>query len=277
VLEPELYPVIADPGQVEQVLMNLAVNARDAMSRGGALTIETANVTLDAAYAERHHVKHPGRHVMIAVTDTGRGMPASELERIFEPFFTTKENGKGTGLGLSTVHGIVEQSGGHISVYSEVGHGTTFKVYLPIAVAENTPIATETERKTTTARGGSETVLLVEDDAVLRTMASSILRRAGYMVIEASDGLDALRIAGDSSVGIDLVVSDMVMPAMGGRDLATHLERIRPRLPTLLMSGYTRDAMVHSADLGTASWFLEKPFTPDTLTRKVREVLDRAV
>jgi signal transduction histidine kinase len=267
-LHPEIQPVKADPGQLEQVLMNLVVNARDAMPDGGKLTIETANVSLDTHYAQRFPVKHPGPHVMLAVTDTGCGIPAHDFHRIFEPFFTTKENGKGTGLGLSTVHGIVEQSGGHVWVYSEVGHGTTFKVYLPACELE----ADDVDVFVAAPRSGGETILLVEDDPTLRTMASTILSRAGYQVIETKNGVEALHICRDQTRHIDLVVSDMVMPAMGGRDLVNNLKAVRT-IPTLLMSGYTRDSIARNGDLHGAS-FIEKPFTPEALIRRVRELLD---
>jgi two-component system cell cycle sensor histidine kinase/response regulator CckA len=272
-LELEVDLVKADPGQIEQVLMNLVLNARDAMPRGGTLTIETANVVLDESYAQRHPVKTPGPHVMLAVSDTGTGIPPGELHRIFEPFYTTKEAGKGTGLGLATVHGIVEQSGGHVWVYSEVGRGSTFKVYLPrCETADATALGAQLEL---TSRKGSGTILLVEDEDSLRTLAATILRRAGYTVIEARNGAEALRFCDDPTLILDLLITDMVMPAMGGRDLVTFVKRLRPRLPTLLMSGYTRDAMLHSADLSAGASFIEKPFTPEALTHKVREVLDR--
>jgi two-component system cell cycle sensor histidine kinase/response regulator CckA len=267
--------VMADPGQIEQVLLNLAVNARDAMPHGGVLEIETANVVLGETDAKNHRVRTPGPHVMLSVTDTGSGIAPELLDRIFEPFFTTKESGKGTGLGLATVHGIVQQSGGHCSVASEPGRGTTFSVYLPSRAGER-DVAGESGQEDRPALHGDETILFVEDDSSLRTMACAVLRGAGYAVIEASDGLEALRLCGDTSVGMDLVISDMVMPVMDGRDLATHVQRLRPGVRTLLMSGYTRDALVHNPEQNPGAWFLEKPFTPDALQRKVREVLDRA-
>jgi two-component system cell cycle sensor histidine kinase/response regulator CckA len=266
--------VKADPSQLEQVLVNLVVNARDAMPNGGVLTIETANVMLDHSYTWRRPNQPSGPHVMLAVTDTGVGIPAEDIERIFDPFFTTKEPGKGTGLGLSTVHGIVEQSGGHIWVYSEPGRGTSFKVYLPRS--DDVGASDARAERPESPRVGSETVLLVEDDPVVRKMTARVLKRAGYTVIEASDGLEALRLCNSPETQFNLVVSDMVMPALGGRDLANHVSRLRPGIPTLLMSGYTRDAMVHSGMSATEA-FIEKPFTPDALTAKVREVLDRAV
>jgi PAS domain S-box-containing protein len=272
-LDPSLDHVRADPGQVEQVLMNLAVNARDAMVNGGVLTVETGNVLLDSVYVSRNPGVTPGSYVMLAVTDTGTGIAPGDLERIFEPFFTTKEAGKGTGLGLSTVHGIVEQSGGHISVYSERGRGTSFKVYLPrVEGGAAANAAADEERK---ANAGHETILLVEDDAAVRTVAASILKRAGYSIIATENGVEALRVCQDASSQFDLVLSDMVMPGLGGRALASHVSRIRPSTPVVLMSGYTRDAMMHSAELTEGTLFVEKPFTPEALTRKVREALDR--
>jgi PAS domain S-box-containing protein len=272
-LDPTLDQVRADPGQIEQVLMNLAVNARDAMINGGVLTVETANVLLDGVYVSRNPGVTAGSYVMLAVTDTGTGIAPGDLERIFEPFFTTKEAGKGTGLGLSTVHGIVEQSGGHISVYSEPGRGTSFKVYLPrVEGGASANAAMDEERR---ANAGNETILLVEDDAAVRTVAASILKRAGYSIIATENGVEALRVCQDASSAFDLVLSDMVMPGLGGRALASHVNRIRPSTPVVLMSGYTRDAMMHSAELTDGMLFVEKPFTPEALTRKVREALDR--
>ena len=272
-LDRTLDHVRADPGQIEQVLMNLAVNARDAMINGGVLTVETANVLLDSIYASRNPGVTAGSYVMLAVTDTGTGIAPGDLDRIFEPFFTTKEAGKGTGLGLSTVHGIVEQSGGHISVYSEPGRGTSFKVYLPRAEGGASPHAVTDEERN--AKAGHETILLVEDDAAVRSVAASILKRAGYSIISTENGVEALRVCQDTSSRFDLVLSDMVMPGLGGRALASHVNRIRPSTPVVLMSGYTRDAMMHSAELTDGMLFVEKPFTPDALTRKVREALDR--
>ncbi|HWH53750.1 MAG TPA: ATP-binding protein [Gemmatimonadaceae bacterium] len=273
-LAGEVDFVKADPSQLEQVLVNLVVNARDAMPNGGVLTIETANVVLDHSYTWKRPNQPSGPHVMLAVTDTGIGIPAEDIDRIFDPFFTTKEAGKGTGLGLSTVHGIVEQSGGHVWVYSEPGRGTSFKVYLPRS--NETDSGDKRTERTESARVGSETVLLVEDDPVVRKMTARVLKRAGYTVIEASDGLEALRMCNNPDTQFNLVLSDMVMPALGGRDLANHVSRLRPGIPTLLMSGYTRDAVLHSAGMSATEAFIEKPFTPDTLTAKVREVLDRA-
>jgi PAS domain S-box-containing protein len=271
-LAPDLMHVKVDPGSIEQVLVNLAVNARDAMPVGGQLTIETALIDLDAAYAETHVTVVPGPYVMLAVSDSGQGMDADTRARIFEPFFTTKEQGKGVGLGLSTVYGIVKQSGGYIWVYSEPGHGTVFKVYLrpseAAAAAQPVEPAAEADRNR-----GWETVLLVEDEDAVRALAREVLRRQGYVVLEARHGLDALRVAERHQDPIHLMVTDVVMPHMSGRDLARRLGDVRPNMKVLFMSGYTDHAVVHR-DLTPGSAFLQKPFTPESLARKVRNVLD---
>jgi two-component system cell cycle sensor histidine kinase/response regulator CckA len=271
VLDPALRRVFADAGQLEQVIMNLAVNARDAMPRGGKLTIETANVELDEAYARLHQTVRPGSYVMIAVSDTGVGMNSGTLAHIFEPFFTTKERGKGTGLGLATVYGIVKQSGGYVWVYSEVGKGTTFKTYLPLVEeggeAEPVPAAEPASLV------GSETVLLVEDEESVRALSRSILKSYGYTVLEAGSGMDGLDVALHYPLPIHLLLTDVVMPEMGGLDLASRLEALRPGVRVLYMSGYTDDAVFRHGLLEKGRMFLQKPFTPKTLARKVREAL----
>jgi len=271
-LAPQLGAVKADPGQLEQVIMNLAVNARDAMPGGGKLTIETANAELDASYARAHESVRPGPYIMLALTDTGSGMTEEVKARMFEPFFTTKEAGKGTGLGLATVYGIVKQSSGYIWVYSEVGKGTTFKVYLPrVAEPAETLAAAPRAPK---PRGGTETVLLVEDEELVRALARRTLARAGYQVLEASNGGEALLALERHQGPVHLMVTDVVMPGLNGRELAARLKPLRPEMKVLYVSGYTDRAIAHQGVLEPGVAFLEKPFAPDGLARKVREVLD---
>ena len=261
----------ADPGQLEQVILNLAVNARDAMPTGGKLTIETANVDLDEHYAQTHRPVVPGRYVMIAVSDTGIGMDAATQARMFEPFFTTKEPGKGTGLGLATAYGIVKQSGGYIWVYSEVGGGATFKIYLPRVDAPAEVAAAPPELGTVV---GTETVLLAEDDPLLLPLARDVLKRLGYTVLEARTPADAVAVAQAHGGVIHLLISDVVMPGESGLQLARRLLEVRPNLRVLYMSGYSDEAVVRHGLLDPGTTFLQKPFTPATLARKVRELLD---
>jgi CheY-like chemotaxis protein len=269
----DLWKTRVDPGQLEQVLMNLVVNARDAMEQGGTLTIETGNVRLDEAYASAHAGATLGPNVMLAISDTGIGMDRATQGRIFEPFFTTKAQGKGTGLGLSTAFGIVNQSGGTIWVYSEPGQGTTFKVYFPRAEGEAADVpAAHPEPH---AAHGTETILLVEDEAGVRSVARTILTNHGYTVLEASSGEEALRIAHDATT-IDLLVTDVVMPKMNGRQLAQQLLDTRPQLKVLYISGYTDNTIVHHGVLDEGVAFLQKPITPARLAQKVRTVLDSA-
>ncbi|HEY9282749.1 MAG TPA: PAS domain S-box protein [Pyrinomonadaceae bacterium] len=270
-LTPSLGRIKADPGQVEQILMNLVVNARDAMPGGGKLTIQTGNVRLDADYARQHVAVVPGPYVLLAVSDNGCGMDAATRAQVFDPFFTTKEQGKGTGLGLSTVYGIVKQSQGNIWVYSEVGQGTTFKIYLPWVEGEAEPISPAEDNKSLAA--GTETILLVEDDEMVRAIARTVLCQAGYTVLEAADGESAIGLCRLHPGPIHLVLTDVVMPRMSGRAVADRLKELRPDLPVLFMSGYTEEAVVHHGVLSEGMHFMEKPFTPATLTRKVRDVL----
>jgi two-component system cell cycle sensor histidine kinase/response regulator CckA len=274
-LSANLDKVKADPSQIEQVLLNLVVNARDAMPLGGKLTIETTNVSLDKEYSRSHLPVPPGKYVMLAVSDTGHGMDAATQARIFEPFFTTKEVGKGTGLGLSTVYGIVKQSGGFIWVYSEVGQGTAFKIYLP-SVLETAEKGKETTGKPELIKG-SETILLVEDEELVRTLTAEILRDAGYHLLEAKDGIDALRVASEHRGEIQLMLTDVVMPQMSGRELAEQFATIRKDMEVLYMSGYTDDAIVLHGVLDEGTPFIGKPFSPTALTSKIREVIDATV
>jgi PAS domain S-box-containing protein len=272
-LGKDLGRVKADPGQIEQVVMNLAVNAKDAMSEGGKLIIETGNVELDEAYANAHVAVTPGPYVMIAVSDTGTGMPPEVRDRVFEPFFTTKGKAKGTGLGLSTVYGIVKQSGGNIWVYSEPGQGTTLKIYLP-------RVDEPAERLKAQVMGeelphGSETILIVEDDKEVRKLAVRILTRQGYTVLDGSYGAEAFNVCRQHKGPIHLLVTDVVMPGLDGRALSESLSKLHPEMKVLYMSGYTEDAIIHRGVMEKGMNYVQKPFTVSGLVNKVREVLDK--
>jgi signal transduction histidine kinase len=269
-LGEHLSSVRVDPGQVQQIVLNLAVNARDAMPTGGTLAIQTRNATLDEPTPMSHSIADAGQYVVLTVSDDGTGMGAATLAQIFEPFFTTKPKGRGTGLGLSTVFGIVKQSGGHLRVASTLGHGTTFEIFLP-AVNER-PQQIDEPRETPPVRG-TETILLAEDDEVLRTLTARILTSQGYRVLEASDGVEALRVADRHRGTLDLLTTDIVMPSMGGHDLANELSARRPGLKVLFVSGYTDDA-VGRGELQPGDAFLQKPIDPKVLARKVRQMLD---
>jgi two-component system cell cycle sensor histidine kinase/response regulator CckA len=270
-LAPDLGPVSADPGQLEQVLLNLALNARDAMPGGGVLQVETANVVLDeTSAADRGVTVRPGGYAALVVRDTGHGMDPNTLRQIFEPFFTTKGVGKGTGLGLSTVYGIVKQSGGYIFADSEPGRGTTVTIYLPLADAERPAPPPPAGRP----HGGGETILVVEDDALVRAIMTRGLEEAGYAVLEAEHGDAALELARDGGGPLDLVVTDLAMPGVGGRELAEWLAELRPDVPVLFVSGHTDDDVVRRGLLDPGVAYLQKPFTPEVLARRVREMLD---
>jgi PAS domain S-box-containing protein len=268
----DLGAVRADPGQIEQVIMNLALNARDAMPNGGKLTLETENMELDASYASEHEPLQPGRYVMLAVSDTGTGMSPDTQAHIFEPFFTTKEVGKGTGLGLSMVYGIVKQSGGYIWVYSEPDRGSTFKIYLPRVDQPAETVGVEP--RPAGVKRGTETILLVEDDAQLRQLTSSVLAHCGYKVLTANSTEQGLALCRENHRDIRLLVTDVIMPSMNGRQLAEQVKLISPSTRVLYVSGYTSNAIVHYGVLDPGLWFLPKPFSLSALIAKVREVLD---
>jgi two-component system, cell cycle sensor histidine kinase and response regulator CckA len=270
-LGSDLGRVSADPSQIEQVLMNLVLNARDAMPRGGTLTVTTANVELDSNYAGRHVAVKPGPHVLLAVTDTGIGVDEATKARLFEPFFTTKGVGHGTGLGLSTVFGIVKQSGGTVDVYSQPGQGASFKVYLP-RIDQPEPL--ETEAPKAPAGRGSGTILLVEDDDMVRNLVRETLERTGYKILASAGPIDARRAAESHHGPIQLLITDVVMPKISGRQLADQMVRQRPSLKVLYMSGYTDSTVVSTGILKKEVAFLQKPFTPAALLEKVREVLE---
>ncbi len=272
VLAQDAWPVEIDPGAVEQVLMNLVVNAREAMPEGGVLTIETANITLDEAYAREHPEVVPGDFAVLAVSDTGTGMTEEVRARAFEPFFTTKPHGIGTGLGLASVYGIVKQAGGHIWLYSEPGRGTSVKIYLPRSRKATGSLPKRDEARR--AKGGTETILVVEDEVSVRRTIVRSLREAGYQVIETTNGMDALAKVRALDGCIDLLLTDVIMPQMGGQELALRMRERFPELRILYMSGYTENAIVHHGVLEPDLVFLQKPFLPTTLLRRVREILD---
>jgi len=265
--------VKADPGQIEQVIMNLAVNALHAMPQGGQLTLEAANVELDSSYASSHETVLPGHYVMIAVSDTGIGMDAETQARIFQPFFTAKQQGEGMGVGLATVYGIIRHSEGHISVYSEPGKGTTFKVYLP-RVDHAVELIAPTQVPVDELSRGSETILLAEDEEAVRSFARELLESRGYQVLEAKGGHEALEVGGRYKKRIHLLLTDVVMPQMSGAELVKHLAPLHPETKVLYMSGYGDHAVVQHGLLDASTVFLRKPFTADVLARKLREVLD---
>jgi two-component system cell cycle sensor histidine kinase/response regulator CckA len=273
-LAGDLWPVKADATQVEQIVVNLAVNARDAMPGGGKLTIETANVVLDARYAAHHLDVEPGEYVRLAVSDTGMGMIDQVKAHLFEPFFTTKEKGKSTGLGLATVFGIVKQNKGHIWVYSEPDQGTTFKIYLPKAkVEDEAKVKVELLTSTSTSTSAS-TILVVEDEADVRELVRDILAAQGYQVLAAQDGVEALQVAGEHEAPIHLLITDVVMPRLSGKALADQLRSSRPQMRVLYTSGYTDNAIVDHGVLDEGVHFLSKPFELEALALKVHEVLD---
>jgi CheY-like chemotaxis protein len=269
----KLGTVKADPAQIEQVVMNLVVNARDAMPHGGRLTVETTNVTLDAGYAMDHAPVKAGKYVMLAVSDTGIGMDGEAQTHIFEPFYTTKAAGRGTGLGLSTVYGIVKQSEGYIWVYSEVNRGTTFKLYLPCVEGSAAPEIGAT--KDNVVSQGSETILLAEDEEAVRELARTVLASYGYAVIEATSAEQAEELFGEHNGKIDLLLTDVVMPGMSGRELARRLSLRAPQMRVLFMSGYTDNLIAQGGVLEAGVSFLQKPFSPRRLAAKVRDVLDQ--
>jgi signal transduction histidine kinase/CheY-like chemotaxis protein len=271
-LQPGLAPVLADRGQVEQIVLNLAVNARDAMPAGGTLTIETANVELDEHYAKRHRAVKPGSYVALTVTDTGIGMTPEVQARLFEPFFTTKELGKGTGLGLATVHGIVMRSGGSITVDSEVGKGASFRVCFPRADAAE--MALDAPMPPSGPGSVAETVLVVDDADAVRQLITSLLERQGYRVLGAANADDAVQLF-DQNTSIDVLLTDVVMPGASGPELTRRLVEKRPALKVIYMSGYTEEAIFHHGVLDRDVAFLHKPFTAETLGLKIREVIDR--
>ncbi len=270
----DLWSVRADQGRIEQVVMNLSVNARDAMPQGGDLCIETSNIVLNEDYSREHIAVKKGHYVLLTVSDTGSGMDAEVQQRLFEPFFTTKEKGKGTGLGLSTAYGIVKQSEGYIFCYSEIGKGSTFKIYLPRAAGEPQELHRADERAEKPVRG-TESILLVEDDEAVRLLTASILESGGYSVLSAATGEEALTSLEAMRASLDLLITDVVMPGMDGGEVARHVSRRFPGVGVLYMSGYTENAIVHGGVLDPGVEFIQKPLDGTTLLQKVRTILDR--
>jgi CheY-like chemotaxis protein len=267
-----LWKIEADTSELEATLLNLALNARDAMPDGGKMTIETSNAYLDDDYCRLNGDMKPGQYVLIAVSDNGVGMPASTLERVFEPFFTTKETGKGTGLGLSQVYGFIRQSGGHVKIYSEIGQGTSIKLYLPRYHGEET-VVVEEEAPAGADQGRGETILVVEDDEGVRQYASEILRDLNYQVIEAKDSTSALRLL-EADKTFDLLLTDVVLPGKNGRELADEVLRRRPGVKVIFMTGYSRNAIVHQGRLDRGAELISKPLIEGVVARKIRQVLD---
>jgi nitrogen-specific signal transduction histidine kinase/ActR/RegA family two-component response regulator len=270
----ELGRIKADPGQIEQIIMNLALNARDAMPDGGRLTLQTENVELEQTYSSHQIRIEPGSYVMLSVSDTGVGIEPGDLPHIFEPFFTTKPVGKGTGLGLSTVYGIVKQSGGYIWAYSDAGKGTTFKVYLPRV--DQAAESLEIEKPASEAYLGAETILLVEDEEGVRSLIQLVLRRSGYTVLEAHNAEEALKLCESLTSPIHLLLTDLILPRMTGRELAERIGALRPGIRTLFMSGYTDDEILKHGVLDSRKAFLQKPFSMESMLQKIREVLRQA-
>lgn len=274
ITDPDLNNVKVDPGQIEQVIVNLAVNARDAMPKGGKLVIETMNVELESEYSLIHPEVTTGPYAMIAVTDTGTGITKEHVQHIFDPFYTTKDIDEGTGLGLSTVYGIIKQSGGYIYVYSEEGLGTTFKIYLPVVAEEAEQISHRVEL--TGLPRGTESILVVEDEDNVRKLAVRILKKQGYSVRDARTGGDALILCQELEKPFDLVLTDVIMPNMNGPDLVKKLKKIWDDVTVLYMSGYTADAIVRNGILKKDTLYMQKPFSPVDLARKVRIILDKS-
>ena len=266
-----LWSVEADVSELESALLNLALNARDAMPNGGKLTIESSNAYLDDEYCRQHAGLNPGQYVLVAVTDNGIGMSAETIEKAFEPFFTTKESGKGTGLGLSQVYGFIKQSGGHVKIYSEPGEGTSVKLYLPRYDGEHVDVPAEIPAAA--ERGRGETILIVEDDDGVREYAAEILRDLNYQVLEARDSESALKLL-DAEKNFDLLLTDVVLPGKNGRELATEVVRRRPGLKVIFMTGYSRNAIVHHGRLDRGTELIPKPLTEAVLARRIRHVLD---